>query len=549
MAEQVQRYRQYEYRANSNLVLTSDTARPRNDEPSGEPESLKDNLGSSRFGDRVHHSKPDLEGVGKKRRSEKGAPSVKRTKKESETVLGLNDDIDSYRPRSKETRSAYEDLLSVISQQLGDQPHDILRGAADEVLACLKNDSLTDPERKGEVEKLINHLGSEAFASLVQVGKRITDYMQYDGAGNERLDEELGVAVVFDDNDDDDDEGGKGRDEGDAMVDVDLSDEDADGDVGIDAAAPQRLAREDNEEGADGDGDELPINSIDAYWLQRECGKYFGDPLEAQKTAEDVLATLIMADERECENRLVILLDYDKFEFIRKLLKYRYRIACCTRLAQAQSDEERARLLAEFEADEASAAVVRQIAAAREQTDEIFTETKQLEARVRKETAELQRMQATAAGVGAASADLLAAVPEPAKARVGSQIIDLDALAFEQGGHLMANKKCALPAGSFRTQKKGYEEVHIPALKPKPFLDDEALVPIDTLPEWARPAFAGMRTLNRIQSRVHRCAPPPSDLRRLPQLRAPLLRRPSHSPSHTPLRRPLSAAPAAAPRR
>jgi hypothetical protein len=33
----------------------------------------------------------------------------------------------------------------------------------------------------------------------------------------------------------------------------------------------------------------------------------------------------------------------------------------------------------------------------------------------------------------------------------------------------MANKKCQLPDGSFRKQRKGYEEVHVPALKPKPF--------------------------------------------------------------------------------
>ena len=33
----------------------------------------------------------------------------------------------------------------------------------------------------------------------------------------------------------------------------------------------------------------------------------------------------------------------------------------------------------------------------------------------------------------------------------------------------MANKKCQLPDGSFRKQRKGYEEVHVPALKPKPY--------------------------------------------------------------------------------
>jgi hypothetical protein len=55
-------------------------------------------------------------------------------------------DIDTaglYRPRTKETQEAYEALLSVIQAQFGDQPQDILRGAADEVLATLKNDRIT----------------------------------------------------------------------------------------------------------------------------------------------------------------------------------------------------------------------------------------------------------------------------------------------------------------------------------------------------------------------------------------------------------------------
>lgn len=53
------------------------------------------------------------------------------------------------------------------------------------------------------------------------------------------------------------------------------------------------------------------------------------------------------------------------------------------------------------------------------------------------------------------------------------QLLDLDDLAFTQGSHFMANKRCQLPDGSFRKQRKGYEEVHVPALKPKPFGDDE----------------------------------------------------------------------------
>lgn len=53
------------------------------------------------------------------------------------------------------------------------------------------------------------------------------------------------------------------------------------------------------------------------------------------------------------------------------------------------------------------------------------------------------------------------------------RLLDLEDLAFTQGSHFMANKRCQLPDGSFRKQRKGYEEVHVPALKPKPFSEDE----------------------------------------------------------------------------
>lgn len=39
----------------------------------------------------------------------------------------------SYRPKTKETQAAYELLLSFVRSYLGDQPQEVLRGAADEV--------------------------------------------------------------------------------------------------------------------------------------------------------------------------------------------------------------------------------------------------------------------------------------------------------------------------------------------------------------------------------------------------------------------------------
>uniref|UniRef100_A0A667XVK9 U5 small nuclear ribonucleoprotein 200 kDa helicase n=1 Tax=Myripristis murdjan TaxID=586833 RepID=A0A667XVK9_9TELE len=84
------------------------------------------------------------------------------------------------------------------------------------------------------------------------------------------------------------------------------------------------------------------------------------------------------------------------------------------------------------------------------------------------------------------------------------QLLDLEDLAFTQGSHFMANKRCQLPDGSFRKQRKGYEEVHVPALKPKPFAEDEVcvLVAIEKLPKYAQAGFEGFKTLNRIQSKL-----------------------------------------------
>src|SRR5438270_9896791 len=64
----------------------------------------------------------------------------------------------------------------------------------------------------------------------------------------------------------------------------------------------------------------------------------------------------------------------------------------------------------------------------------------------------------------------------------------------------MSNKKCKLPEGSFKRSKKGYEKVHVPAPKPKPFADNEKLIPINEL---LTKAFKGARTLNCIQSQIY----------------------------------------------
>lgn len=89
---------------------------------------------------------------------------------------------------------------------------------------------------------------------------------------------------------------------------------------------------------------------------------------------------------------------------------------------------------------------------------------------------------------------------------VKEKTLDLDALNFNnQGGRFMSNTRCELPEKSWRAQKKGYEEVHVPAVRPI-IPPGEKLVDIEELPEWSHPAFNGITSLNRIQSRMVKAA-------------------------------------------
>lgn len=227
---------------------------------------------------------------------------------------------------------------------------------------------------------------------------------------------------------------------------------------------------------------------IDAYWLQRCLSKYYSDAMVSQAKSGEVLTILKdSGDDRECENQLVLLLGYDCFEFIKQLKKNRNMILYCTMLASSQSESERQRIRDKMKNDPSLVKILRQLDTGRND-DDGDAEGSMKSSRKYKDTDD-DKMN----GIGG----------QVAGAR---KMLELDEMAFAQGSHFMANKRCQLPDGSFRKQRKGYEEVHVPALKPKPFDDKEELQPIEKLPKYVQPVFDGFKSLNRIQSRLWKTA-------------------------------------------
>lgn len=200
---------------NSSLVLTTD-AKPREPhEPSGEPQTLAGRVDPKQMGDRYQPQEPDIpKRSSRKREQQQEAGGAKKRKAGGDTTSVLDIAADFYQPKTKETKAAYESLLNMVMKQFGDQPEDVLRGAAEEVLQALKNENLSDPERRSDIEKLLGSLSENDFATMVSLGKMITDYTPPDqragGGEKDTLDDEVGVAVEIEEENEEDAEGENG---------------------------------------------------------------------------------------------------------------------------------------------------------------------------------------------------------------------------------------------------------------------------------------------------------------------------------------------------
>jgi pre-mRNA-splicing helicase BRR2 len=456
------------------------------------------------MGSRVQREVPkDLEKKKKKAITQEGAEQARKRKAGETTGYGYADIIEAtqdveglkYRPRTTETREVYELILSSVHQALGDQAQDIVRSAADTVLETLKEDSLKDFDKKKDIESVIGPISGENFAQLITLSKKITDYGGDDEAQvdpdierkDAEIDDEVGVAVVFGDEDEQEEEEEEGYEI--------REDSDEEGE--------EEGAREDNEGGAleeedNGalmfggepstsrkakakDDDRVSPHEIDGFWLQRLVSTVYPDAVTATDKTTTALSLLSAESNlRECENALMDLFEWDHYEVVRVLIKNRDVIVWCTKLARSDEDE---RINVEVAMREKGVGwILKELAGDRSKPA------------AHPSTADPDAMEVDVKAVQKGSMLDQSLAPR--------QTVDLEGMAFSQGGRLMSNKKCKLPDGSFKRSKKGYEEIHVPAPKKKDPVAGE-LVPIESLPPWLREAFKGTKNLNRVQSRLY----------------------------------------------
>lgn len=255
--------------SNSNLVLNTNELRRDTREPTGEPETLRGKIDPKSFGDlavkeRLNHSNK------KKKEREGGDDTVfdrgsKRRRFREESVL-TDTDEGVYQPKTKETRAAYEAMLSLIQHRLGGQPLSVACGAADEVLAVLKNEALNNPEKKVRIENVFYFIPDQIFDQLVSFGKLITDYQEGGDSvsgkaiEDEGLDYDVDVAIECEEHE---------EESGIDMVQEEIDEEDEEA-AQVDKTRGVKVSVAINGNDAGHAGSSLNVQKIDAYWLQRK---------------------------------------------------------------------------------------------------------------------------------------------------------------------------------------------------------------------------------------------------------------------------------------
>ncbi len=465
--------------------------------PSGEVTTLSKlsvKVLQSKMGDRAQADTSELkariEQRDKKKRdrlSEKVQFETKKKARKEDSTSSLEAGL--YQPQHRDTRAAYEVLLTFVSEEMGDKSHDVLRSAADEVISLLKDESLKMTTKKKEIDQLFRRarpMEDERFSRLVNIGKKITDYIDTKTLDKELEDSKSMMSTehhvpleVVEESEEEEGNNDEIRD----------MDSDDDEEVGKKEVKEVTIKTVEVDNMADADDGDTGLNprSIDAFWIQREVSKYYKEALTSQKMSEDVLALLGEGElsARDCENKLVLLFEYDKFDFIKLLLKNRLKIVYCTRLARAADETAKAAIREEMSTNPKLRPILDALTEIGKQQDlnmGLIKEARSLKAKSEK--------------------DVLSINNAVFWNKRPKAILDFDTLSFSNQGHHMSNEECKLPKGSEIINKKGSQEIHIPALKPRELAEGERLVAISSMPEWAQRGFEGMQTLNRVQTKV-----------------------------------------------
>lgn len=339
-----------------------------------------------------------------------------------------------------ESYTAFKQLMTWTSSFMGDVPHEYIVSAVKSVIELTHNDELSDHDKLSELQSVLGSLSKDQAHEVTKLSKAVS-VISKESTQDDGGDE-AAMALAFDSDEDEE-----------HVVEV-VEDE-------------EESSVSDNEDEMDVDpivSDEtLDPQTIDAYWLQQKLSQVTNDPASLQELVTSVFEVLEDAAQTQIqkENAIMKLFDYSHFVLAKTLIANADVIVWMTKYKRAESEGERQTILEEIK-----------------RLPELFIRL-----------------------FGHKDDDHMAIDQDTTTANYVPQLVDLTILVFEEGSKSFMTGTALPDTATKEPPRKSYEQTNVPAVDK--VVDSSPLVSIESLPEWAQPAFYGKtQSFNRIQSTV-----------------------------------------------
>lgn len=463
-------------------------SRDKGDNAKGDPTSLAGKISVNDMGSRVSRESSSIAKDSqvvvddRPRKTRKSTPA--------NPVIGTGDSLEGlkYIPMTPEAREIFGLIMSWVQNLLQDVTHDILVSATDSAITLVKDETISESQKRNEVEDLVGKISDESYSQLLALCKQVPDPDDRDTAMAEMADQDFGIAVTFEENDEDDkidseddefsDEESQSENE---VVNDEVSEDNLEAEPDEIIARPnvQNKSRSKSAE----DTASIPAYEIDIFWLQRRLSSIFNDAHLLQEKTNEVFSVLASENSLgQVENELVELFDFQHFDVVKLLCSNRERIVYLTKLAQAEGDDEKAEIRNQIKA----AGLLGLLNELDGKTPGEFNSNNKSGLEESTQPEEDVEMSDNVGGL------------QP-------RLVDLDDLVFDEGSHVYSGGKLVLPKGTTQFTTKTYEEYDVPPPE-KHLGTNDPLIPIEQLPSWAQPAFGSATSLNTIQSKVYSTA-------------------------------------------
>eukprot|EP00826_Nyctotherus_ovalis_P033963 TRINITY_DN2778_c0_g7_i1.p1 TRINITY_DN2778_c0_g7~~TRINITY_DN2778_c0_g7_i1.p1 ORF type:complete len:292 (-),score=94.01 TRINITY_DN2778_c0_g7_i1:45-920(-) len=270
----------YGHKESQPLVIKGNRPKTQGNEPTGEASSLAGRT-LGKFGSLVTHEKPPRAKDPKPKEPARSEPLL--AHRADANVLGIEiGEEQVYRPRTRETRILYARLLTMIERHIGDTTQEVMRGAADQLLAILKMEG-RDAEKKKEVEAVVmDQVSAEEFNQLVTMARQFVDF-SVEERGKQQMDQAIDMAVIIEEKEEE-----KVSDQ-EVIPDDDEEKVNAE-DAGI---VKTKDGEQPTDENMHEDFNELN-RMASGLWLQEELSHYYSesDLLEVERFVMDTLGTV-----------------------------------------------------------------------------------------------------------------------------------------------------------------------------------------------------------------------------------------------------------------